>query len=53
MSDFEVAPITCLVGKAAVAIAGVIAMRPVLSPDEPTAMLDPVGRREVLETIKR
>ncbi len=39
--------------KQRVAIAGVIAMRPkCLVMDEPTAMLDPVGRREVLETVK-
>lgn len=39
--------------KQRVAIAGVIAMRPnCIVMDEPTAMLDPVGRREVLETIK-
>ncbi|MDR1156800.1 MAG: energy-coupling factor transporter ATPase [Oscillospiraceae bacterium] len=40
--------------KQRVAIAGVIAMRPrCLVLDEPTAMLDPVGRREVIETIRR
>ena len=39
--------------KQRVAIAGVIAMQPrCIVLDEPTAMLDPVGRREVLETIK-
>ena len=39
--------------KQRVAIAGVIAMAPrCIVLDEPTAMLDPVGRREVLETIK-
>lgn len=38
--------------KQRVAIAGVIAMRPdCIVLDEPTAMLDPRGRREVLETI--
>ncbi|HAA34852.1 MAG TPA: energy-coupling factor transporter ATPase [Firmicutes bacterium] len=40
--------------KQRLAIAGIIAMRPrCLVLDEPTAMLDPRGRREVLETIKR
>ena len=40
--------------KQRVAIAGVMAMRPrCMVLDEPTAMLDPVGRREVLSTIKK
>jgi energy-coupling factor transport system ATP-binding protein len=40
--------------KQRVAIAGVIAMRPeCIVLDEPTAMLDPGGRREVLETVTR
>jgi len=39
--------------KQRVAIAGIIAMRPkCIVLDEPTAMLDPIGRREVLDTIK-
>lgn len=39
--------------KQRIAIAGVIAMRPrCIVLDEPTAMLDPVGRREVMATIK-
>lgn len=39
--------------KQRVAIAGIIAMRPKLIVlDEPTAMLDPRGRAEVLDTIK-
>ena len=40
--------------KQRVAIAGIIAMRPkCIILDEPTAMLDPQGRREVMATIKR
>lgn len=40
--------------KQRVAIAGVIAMRPeCIVLDEPTAMLDPNGRQEVLKTIKK
>ena len=40
--------------KQRVAIAGVLAMRPeVLVLDEPTAMLDPQGRAEVMETVHR
>ena len=40
--------------KQRVAIAGIIAMRPrCIVLDEPTAMLDPKGRREVLATIHR
>ncbi|MBS4031657.1 MAG: energy-coupling factor transporter ATPase [Clostridiales bacterium] len=40
--------------KQRVAIAGVIAMRPqCLILDEPTAMLDPRGRKEVLDTVSR
>lgn len=40
--------------KQRVAIAGVIAMQPdCIVLDEPTAMLDPQGRQEVLETIRR
>jgi len=39
--------------KQRIAIAGVIAMRPrCIVLDEPTAMLDPVGRQEVMATIK-
>lgn len=38
--------------KQRVAIAGILAMQPdVLVLDEPTAMLDPQGRKEVLETV--
>lgn len=40
--------------KQRVAIAGIIAMKPqCIVLDEPTAMLDPSGRREVMATIKR
>lgn len=40
--------------KQRVAIAGIIAMRPqCIVLDEPTAMLDPSGRKEVMETITR
>ena len=39
--------------KQRVAIAGIIAMRPMcIVLDEPTAMLDPSGRKEVLNTVK-
>lgn len=39
--------------KQRVAIAGIIAMKPsIIVMDEPTAMLDPIGRREVLKTIE-
>lgn len=40
--------------KQRVAIAGVLAMQPrCLVLDEPTAMLDPRGRREVMDTVRR
>lgn len=40
--------------KQRVAIAGVVAMEPkCIVLDEPTAMLDPVGRKEVLKTVKK
>ena len=40
--------------KQRVAIAGILAMRPdCIVLDEPTAMLDPVGRKEVMDTVKR
>ncbi len=51
----ERAPYTLSGGqKQKVAIAGVLAMKPTcIILDESTSMLDPVGRREVLETIKK
>lgn len=55
MSDYATHAPHLLSGgqKQRVAIAGVIAMRPnCIVMDEPTAMLDPMGRQEVLETIK-
>jgi energy-coupling factor transport system ATP-binding protein len=40
--------------KQRVAIAGIISMRPdCIILDEPTAMLDPVGRKEVISTVKK
>ncbi|MCL2573085.1 MAG: energy-coupling factor transporter ATPase [Defluviitaleaceae bacterium] len=40
--------------KQRVAIAGILAMRPdIIVLDEPTAMLDPIGRREVMRVVKK
>ncbi len=40
--------------KQRVAVAGILAMKPdVLVMDESTAMLDPVGRKEIMETVKK
>lgn len=40
--------------KQRVAVAGIIAMKPkCIVLDEPTAMLDPIGRKEVIDTITR
>ena len=55
-SDYKkFAPSTLSGGqKHRIAIAGVIAMRTkIIVFDEPTAMLDPQGRREILEMVKR
>lgn len=56
MAEFAKSPPHFLSGgqKQRIAIAGVIAMRPeIIILDEPTAMLDPSGRREVMDTIRR
>lgn len=40
--------------KQRIAIAGVLAMEPdIIVLDEPTAMLDPIGRREIINTVKK
>ncbi|MDR1391712.1 MAG: energy-coupling factor transporter ATPase [Clostridiales bacterium] len=40
--------------KQKIAIAGILAMNPsILVMDEPTAMLDPIGRKNLIETIKK
>ncbi len=40
--------------KQRVAVAGILAMKPdVLVMDESTAMLDPIGRKEIMETVKK
>lgn len=56
MYDFRQSAIYNLSGgqKQRVAIAGIIAMHPeCLVLDEPTAMLDPCGRQEVIRTVKK
>ena len=56
MSDYKKFAPSKLSGgqKQRIAIAGVIAMRTkIIVLDEPTAMLDPQGRREILQMVKR
>jgi len=56
MADFAENPPHFLSGgqKQRVAIAGILAMRPdIIVLDEPTAMLDPIGRREVMNVVKK
>lgn len=56
MSGFETRAPHLLSGgqKQRVSIAGILAMRPrIIVLDEPTAMLDPSGRREVMQTVQR
>jgi energy-coupling factor transporter ATP-binding protein EcfA2 len=56
MQDFRDSSPTRLSGgqKQRIAIAGVLALKPeVLVLDESTAMLDPKGRKEVLDVVKR
>lgn len=56
MSEFAQHPPHKLSGgqKQRVAIAGIIAMQPkCIVLDEPTAMLDPRGRKEIISTVKR
>lgn len=54
MLDYRYKPTTSLSGgqKQRIAIAGILAMRPkCIILDEPTAMLDPTGRQNVMKTI--
>lgn len=56
MEDFRYSQTSSLSGgqKQRIAIAGILAMEPkCIVLDEPTAMLDPQGRKEVINTIKK
>ena len=56
MSEYQTAATTSLSGgqKQRIAIASILAMEPeYIVLDEPTAMLDPKGRKEVISTIKK
>ncbi|MDR2182547.1 MAG: energy-coupling factor transporter ATPase [Clostridiales bacterium] len=56
MAEFAENPPHFLSGgqKQRVAIAGILAMRPdIIVLDEPTAMLDPIGRREVISVVQK
>jgi energy-coupling factor transport system ATP-binding protein len=56
MYDYMMKPTTSLSGgqKQRVAIAGILAMHPkCIILDEPTAMLDPIGRKDVMRTIHK
>ncbi len=56
MEEFRTATIARLSGgqKQRIAIAGVLALRPrIMILDEATAMLDPRGRREIVEVVKK
>lgn len=56
MYDYRLKPTTSLSGgqKQRIAIAGILAMKPkCIILDEPTAMLDPIGRKDVMKTIHK
>ena len=56
MSDYKTSATTSLSGgqKQRIAISSILAMNPkCIVLDEPTAMLDPIGRKDVISTIKK